>query len=101
MKKDRVGRREFLQRAAIGTASITLGPKLSWARRSGTKDIPRRPNLVFILADQWRGQATGYAGDTNARTPNLDKLAAGSVNFSNAVSGCPVCCPYRASTVFF
>ena len=97
MKKDRIGRREFLQRAAIGTASITLGPKLSWARRSGTKNISRRPNLVFILADQWRAQATAYAGDTNARTPNLDKLAAESINFSNAVSGCPVCCPYRAS----
>ena len=97
MKKDRIGRRQFLQRAAVGTASITLGRKLSWARRSGAKDIPRRPNLVFILADQWRAQATAYAGDTNARTPNLDKLAAESVNFSNAVSGCPVCCPYRAS----
>ncbi|MDH4239184.1 MAG: sulfatase [Phycisphaerae bacterium] len=97
MKKDRIGRREFLQRAAIGTVSIALGPKLSRAARSGVKDISRRPNLVFILADQWRAQATGYAGDTNARTPNLDKLAAESVNFSNAVSGCPVCCPYRAS----
>jgi len=97
IKQDCIGRRQFLQRAAVGTASITFGPKLSWAARSGTKDISRRPNLVFILADQWRAQATGYAGDTNARTPNLDKLAAESVNFSNAVSGCPVCCPYRAS----
>lgn len=97
MKKDSIGRREFLQRAAIGTASITLGNKLSRAARSVVKDISRRPNLVFVLADQWRAQATGYAGDTNVRTPNLDKLAAESVNFSNAVSGCPVCCPYRAS----
>lgn len=97
MERDRIERRQFLQRAAIGTASITLGPKLSWARRSGRKGISRKPNLVFIFADQWRAQATGYAGDTNARTPNLDKLAAESVNFTNAVSGCPVCCPYRAS----
>jgi arylsulfatase A-like enzyme len=97
MKKDRIGRREFLQLTAIGTASIALGPKLSRAARSGTKDISRRPNLVFILGDQWRAQATGYAGNKQVRTPNLDKLAAESVNFSNAVSGCPVCCPYRAS----
>ncbi|MHC4085753.1 MAG: sulfatase family protein [Planctomycetota bacterium] len=97
MKKDRIGRRQFLQRAAIGTASFTLGPKLSLALNSGRKNVSRKPNLVFILADQWRAQATAYAGDTNARTPNLDKLAAESVNFSNAVSGCPVCCPYRAS----
>jgi arylsulfatase A-like enzyme len=97
MNRDRIGRRQFLQRTAIGTASIALGPKLSWAVRSGAKDISRRPNLVFIFADQWRAQATGYAGNAQVRTPNLDKLAAESVNFSNAVSGCPVCSPYRAS----
>jgi arylsulfatase A-like enzyme len=55
------------------------------------------PNVVFVLADQWRRQSTGYGGNRDVLTSNLDKLAAGSVNLSNAVSGCPVCCPYRAS----
>ncbi len=96
-KQDRIGRRQFLRRAAIGTASITLGGKLSLTRASAKESASRKPNLLFIFADQWRAQATGYAGDTNARTPNLDKLAEESVNFSNAVSGCPVCSPYRAS----
>ena len=59
----------------------------------------RRPNVVFVLTDQWRAQATGYAGDTNVRTPALDRLAGESVNFHNAVSGLPVCCPYRASLI--
>ena len=99
MKKDRIGRRQFLQRAAMGTAAITLAQKSSWARRSGKERISRRPNLVFIFADQWRAQAAGYAGNAQIRTPNLDKLAAKSVNFSNAVSGCPVCSPYRASLI--
>lgn len=57
----------------------------------------RRPNVVVVLADEWRAQSTGYAGDHNVQTPVLDRLAAESVNFENAVSGCPVCCPYRAS----
>ncbi len=57
----------------------------------------RRPNVVFVFADEWRAQAAGYAGDVNCRTPVLDSLARGSVSFSNAVSGCPVCSPYRAS----
>ena len=35
-----------------------------------------KPNIVFILADQFRAQATGYGGDPNAKTPNLDRLAA-------------------------
>ncbi len=39
----------------------------------------------------------GYAGDTNAHTPAFDRLAAESVNFAEAVSGTPVCCPYRGS----
>jgi arylsulfatase A-like enzyme len=56
------------------------------------------PNVVLVFGDQWRVQATGYAGvDPCVRTPHLDALARRSVNFENAVSGCPVCCPMRAS----
>jgi arylsulfatase A-like enzyme len=57
----------------------------------------RRPNVVFVLADQWRACATGYAGDPNLKTPNLDRLEAVSVDFTHAVSACPVCSPCRAS----
>jgi len=57
----------------------------------------RNLNLVFVFADQWRYQATGYAGDPNVKTPNIDRFATQSMNFTNAVSGCPVCSPYRAS----
>ena len=60
----------------------------------GTSD---RPNLLFVFADQWRAQAAGYAGDPNVRTPRIDALASESVRFTHAVSGCPVCSPYRAS----
>ena len=38
-----------------------------------------RPNVVYILTDQWRAKATGYNGDPNAITPNIDRLAAESV----------------------
>lgn len=57
----------------------------------------KKPNIIYILADQWRASATGYAGDPNVRTPNLDLLAKESFNFRNAVSVIPVCTPYRAS----
>lgn len=56
-----------------------------------------KPNIVYILTDQWRGSATGYAGDPNIITPNLDQFAKESVNFANAVSVAPVCTPHRAS----
>ena len=100
VKKKRIGRREFLQTAGIEAASILLYPALTGCatgERIAEKHAVRKPNLVYIFADQWRAQAAGYAGDPNARTPNLDKLAKESVNFTNAVSGCPVCSPYRAS----
>jgi arylsulfatase A-like enzyme len=60
-----------------------------------------KPNLIFIMPDQWRAQATGYNGDPNlqGKTPNLDKLAAESLDFTTAVSCCPVCTPYRASLI--
>jgi arylsulfatase A-like enzyme len=57
----------------------------------------KNPNLVYIFADQWRAQDLGYMGNKEVRTPNLDKLSRQSVNFTNAVSTCPVCSPYRAS----
>jgi arylsulfatase A-like enzyme len=56
-----------------------------------------KPNIVYVLADQWRASATGYAGDPNVKTPNLDRLAKEGLNFRNAVSVAPVCTPYRAA----
>ena len=56
-----------------------------------------RPNVIWILGDQLRAQALGCAGDPNATTPNLDALAAQGVRFSSAVSGMPLCCPFRGS----
>jgi arylsulfatase A-like enzyme len=57
----------------------------------------RHPNILYVLPDQWRAQATGYAGDPNVRTPNLDRLAKEGIYFRNAVSVCPVCTPHRAA----
>ncbi|MBT3295753.1 MAG: sulfatase [Verrucomicrobia bacterium] len=59
--------------------------------------MKKQPNILFVFADQWRAQAFGYAGDPNVKTPHIDRFAQQSVNFDNAVSGCPVCTPYRAS----
>lgn len=57
----------------------------------------RRPNIVFLFADQMRWCDTGYAGNTQVHTPHLDRLAAEGVTFTHAVSSCPLCTPYRAS----
>jgi len=56
-----------------------------------------RTNILFVIADQWRAQAFGFAGDKNVRTPHLDRFERESVNFTQAVAGTPVCSPTRAS----
>jgi len=76
---------------------VACGMRWGVAEAGEPARAPARPNVVFLLADQWRAQAFGYAGDPNVKTPHLDRLERESLHFVNAVSGVPVCCPYRAS----
>ncbi|HEY0734288.1 MAG TPA: sulfatase [Herpetosiphonaceae bacterium] len=55
------------------------------------------PNLVYVFPDQLRCRSLGYSGDAQAITPNIDRFAAQSMNFTNAVASAPVCTAYRAS----
>ena len=64
---------------------------------AATAATPAKPNIVIVIADQWRAQAFGYAGDNNVRTPNIDRFEKECVNFTQAVSGTPVCTPMRAT----
>lgn len=52
--------------------------------------MPRPPNILWIVTTQWRAQATGYAGDPNARTPWLDGLASEATNYEQAVTPHPL-----------
>ena len=56
-----------------------------------------RPNILFIIADQLRADHLGFNGNTEVRTPNLDRLAAGSAVFDRAFVANPTCMPNRAS----
>lgn len=75
----------------IGALPVSRGAE------AGQPPAGDRPNILFVIADQWRAQAFGFAGDPNVRTPHLDALARESIRMVNAVSGVPVCCPARAS----
>lgn len=61
------------------------------------KSERRQPNIIWFIVDQMRGQATGANGDPNVFTPNLDNMAIAGTNFSRAVCGYPLCCPFRGS----
>jgi len=57
----------------------------------------RNPNVLLIMTDQQAWNAVGYAGNKMIKTPNLDRLAREGINFSQAITPCPVCVPARTS----
>lgn len=59
--------------------------------------MKRKPNILFIMADQLRADYLGCNGHPTIKTPNIDKLAQRGVNFSRTYSQAPVCGPSRTS----
>src|SRR5262245_44141694 len=60
-------------------------------------DAPRKPNIIFILADDLAQGDLGCYGQKFIKTPNLDRMAKEGLRFTQAYSGTSVCAPSRAS----
>jgi arylsulfatase len=56
-----------------------------------------RPNIVFILADDLGHGDLGCYGQTKIKTPNIDRIAAEGMKFTNFYAGCSVCAPSRCT----
>jgi arylsulfatase A-like enzyme len=86
-------RRRFIQ--------LTSGTVASLGLRRGTmqaEEAARRPpNVLFIMPDQWRGQALQCMGNPDVQTPHLDQLASEGILFRQTFANTPVCCPARAT----
>lgn len=59
--------------------------------------MTKQPNILIIYPDQMRYDAVGCAGNSVIKTPHIDKLASEGVQFSEAYTSYPICCPFRAS----
>jgi arylsulfatase A-like enzyme len=81
-------RREFLQVVAAGASGMALP-----ACRGDSP--PHNPNVLFVFPDQLRAGMCSTYGGRNIVTPNIDRLASEGVVFTNSVSTCPLCTPYR------
>jgi arylsulfatase A-like enzyme len=57
----------------------------------------RRPNIVFILADDLGYGDLGCYGQQRIKTPTIDRLAADGMRFTQAYAGCTVCAPSRCA----
>ena len=60
-----------------------------------------RPNIVFILADDLGYGELGCYGQKKIKTPNIDKLAAEGMRFTQHYTGAPVCAPARCVSIRF
>ncbi|MGI8990626.1 MAG: sulfatase family protein [Bryobacteraceae bacterium] len=96
-----MNRRSFVKLAAGSAAAVSSAAQLPELPPAGhhVPEPPRnpRPNVLWILGDQFRAQALQYNGDPNSRTPNLNRAEINGVAFTGHVSGFPLCCPFRGS----
>lgn len=60
-------------------------------------DLAKKPNIVFILVDDFRYDAMGYCGNKIVSTPSIDNLASQGTFFRNAFSSTPISSASRAS----
>jgi len=87
-----LNRRNFLKMMGLGAASLVMPKRLFADEGSAGK-----PNFVFILIDDMGFKDIGCNGSSFYETPNIDKLAADGMRFTDAYAACPVCSPTRAS----
>ena len=111
-------RRDFLKLAGYGAVGAALFPRVGSAAGQVSQGLesasaqaaadkhgkPRRPNIVFILADDLGFESLGcyggvtYKGLGPVKTPNLDAMAKGGLLFKQCFA-CPVCSPARSEAL--
>ncbi len=83
-----MNRRRFI--ASLGGAVLGL-PRIALSQQT------RKPNIIFILADDLGYGDLGCYGQKRIKTPCLDKLAAEGIRFTDAYAGSTVCAPSRCA----
>jgi len=93
-----INRREALKLIGGAAASLPL------ARWSGNVGLPQggapprdAPNIIFIMTDDQRQDAMSAYGNKILKTPNMDRIAAGGIRFTEAFVTNALCAPSRAS----
>jgi len=101
-KASRISRRHFLRSCVAGglIASGTSAVRaISKPPRKPITDAGRRPNIIFIFADDWGYGDLGIHGSTFCKTPNLDRMAKEGIDFQQFTVNNPVCSPSRTAVM--
>ena len=92
-------RREFLKTVGLGTASLALSGCVHASEGPEGRPPAGKPNFVIIFADDQGYQDVGCFNAPLIETPNLDRMAAEGVRFTDFYSAAPSCTPSRAALV--
>ncbi len=90
-----MNRRNFV-RIGVAGALPSAATQIGEAKQ---KSQPKRsrPNILMIVADQLRADCVGAYGSRVVKTPNIDRIAAEGVMFTNAYTSVPSCTPARSA----
>ena len=81
----------------LTAAVVLVAVSLTSLEASAAEAPSRKPNVIFILADDLGYADLGCYGQQKIRTPHIDRLAAEGMRFTQHYSGAPVCAPSRCA----
>jgi arylsulfatase A len=90
-------RREFLRRAGYGSLAALTASGTAWIHPSCRSRRKRKPNIIYILADDLGYGDLSCYGQKKFTTPHLDRMAEEGMRFTDHYSGSTVCAPARCS----
>ena len=99
MSKQNYTRRGFLKAMSWGAAAFAFRGPASTKRLFANELRDKKLNFVLILIDDLGWMDTGCYGSTFYETPNIDKLAAEGMRFTDGYAACAVCSPTRAAVM--
>ena len=88
-------RRDFLKAVGLAASSIVMPGRSRTFGRSAGKSSVKKPNIIFILADDLGYGDLGCFGQKRIKTPNLDRMAEEGMRFIQHYAGSTVCAPSR------
>jgi arylsulfatase len=92
-----VRRRDFIKAVGLGATALALSCRRDTIQTTASAKNKKKTNIVYILADDLGYAEVGCYGQTKIRTPNIDKLAAEGMKFTQHYCGNPVCAPSRCA----
>jgi arylsulfatase A len=80
-------------------AAVLCWNDSGFAQESAKEPSPHAVNVIFLLVDDWGWRDAGCFGSDLYQTPNIDRLAAKGMKFTDAYAACTVCSPTRAAAM--